>query len=518
MEVTTQVSTVPAPGSSKEALAMLKSAMGYLADADVTQMPAAEQAQCLQELEEVDAIETVARSSFLGGFTTGRGYCEDADYSPRTWLIHQTRITKGAAAGHIGWARRAAAHPVIRQALAAMEISVSFAREICRWTDKMPGDCRDQADAILAGAAASGLDLRDVTALAAEMYERSRPAGKDDPDRPFRDRSVRLETTFDGAGVLTGELTPECAAMVRTVLDALSAPRGAEDTRTHGQRLHDGLAEAMRRLIAADLLPERAGQPAKVWAHISLADLIELDGDSTLLNKWIARVRAQWAAARAAACVNGSGDDGAAWLDGDAATGFACDASITPVVFGEVNHAAIGDLVELCVELGGHGQDRCGPGGTGPQPPTGRGREALELAIIGKAVDLLSGPGGLASFLRRQELGARLGGRSLPLDIGMSENIPASIRNAVKLRDLHCQFAGGCSQPASACEVHHLVHRSRGGKTSVKDCILLCWYHHQVVIHRMGWTLVLNPDGTTTAWNRDRTKVIRSHSPPARAG
>jgi HNH endonuclease len=104
------------------------------------------------------------------------------------------------------------------------------------------------------------------------------------------------------------------------------------------------------------------------------------------------------------------------------------------------------------------------------------------------------------------------------LDIGMSDNIPASIRNAVRLRDLHCQFAGGCSQPASACEVHHLVHKSRGGKTSVKDCILLCWYHHQVVIHRMGWTLVLNPDGTTTAWNRDRTKVIRSHSPPARAG
>jgi hypothetical protein len=47
---------------------------------------------------------------------------------------------------------------------------------------------------------------------------------------------------------------------------------------------------------------------------------------------------------------------------------------------------------------------------------------------------------------------------------------------------------------------------------------LLRHYHHQVVIHRMGWTLALNPDGTTTAWNRDRTKVIRSHSPPARAG
>jgi hypothetical protein len=38
------------------------------------------------------------------------------------------------------------------------------------------------------------------------------------------------------------------------------------------------------------------------------------------------------------------------------------------------------------------------------------------------------------------------------------------------------------------------------------------------VIHRWGWTLVLNPDGTTTAWNPDRTKVLHSHGPPARAG
>jgi Domain of unknown function (DUF222) len=34
--------------------------------------------------------------------------------------------------------------------------------------------------------------------------------------------------------------------MVSTVLDALSAPLGAEDTRTHEQRHHDALEEAMR--------------------------------------------------------------------------------------------------------------------------------------------------------------------------------------------------------------------------------------------------------------------------------
>jgi hypothetical protein len=456
----------------------------------------------------------------LGAFTAAQGYCEDGDYSVTGWLIHKTRVTKAVAVCHVGWTRRLAGHPVIEAAMAADEdFTGSFARVICGWTDKMPGDCRDAADEILAAAALAGLDLRDITALAAEMYEKSRPADSDDdgdPDRPFTDRSVRLETTFQGAGVLTGDLTPECAAMVTTVLDALSAPAGADDTRTHEQRLHDGLAEAMRRLIAADLVPERAGQPVRAWAHITLADLIVMDADSALQKEWIARVRARWAGARAAASVDGG--DGAVWLDGDAADAFACDASITPIVIGEVNHGALPDLVRLCQELGGHGQGRCGPDGTGPVPPAGRSREALELAIIGKAVDLVSGPGGLASFLRRRELGARLGGRSLPLDIGMSEDIPASIRNAVRLRDLHCQWTGGCSQPASACQVHHLTHKSRGGKTSLKNCILLCSYHHQVMIHRMGWTLVLNPDGTTTAWNRDKTKVIHSHSPPARAG
>ena len=48
--------------------------------------------------------------------------------------------------------------------------------------------------------------------------------------------------------------------------------------------------------------------------------------------------------------------------------------------------------------------------------------------------------------------------------------------------------------------------------------MLLCWFHHQIAIHRWGWTLVLNPDGTTTAWNKDKTKVLHSHGPPARAG
>jgi hypothetical protein len=108
-------------------------------------------------------------------------------------------------------------------------------------------------------------------------------------------------------------------------------------------------SQRMRRLLAAGLLPGRAGQPVKALVHVSLADLMLLDGSSALMDEWSAQVRSQWAAARAAASQGGS--DGGAWLDGDAARGFTCDALVTPVVTGEVNPAALEDLIRLCAEL-----------------------------------------------------------------------------------------------------------------------------------------------------------------------
>src|SRR4249920_2728287 len=105
----------------------------------------------------------------------------------------------------------------------------------------------------------------------------------------------------------------------------------------------------MRRLTASGLLPERAGQPVKTWVHITLADLLRMEGSSTLQEEWTARVRARWAARRAAASESGANDG--AWLDGDAAAAIACDAAMAPVVTGDVNVDALEDLVRLCVEL-----------------------------------------------------------------------------------------------------------------------------------------------------------------------
>jgi hypothetical protein len=246
-EVTAQVSTVPAPASTAEALAMLGSAMDFLAAADPTAMSAQAQAGCLQTLEQLDAVETAARAWILGAFTSGQGYSADADYSATSWLIHHTRVTKCAARGHLGWARRAVSHPRVVMALAeGTVLTESMARTICGWTDKLPAGCRDTADEILLATARGGAHKQHLAELAAEIYARSLPDGEDDREPDFEDRQVRVLTTFQGAGVISGDLTPECAAIVTAVLESLSALMGAEDTRTRDQRYHDGLQEAMR--------------------------------------------------------------------------------------------------------------------------------------------------------------------------------------------------------------------------------------------------------------------------------
>ena len=304
------------------------------------------------------------------------------------------------------------------------------------------------------------------------------------------------------------------------MLDALSAPAGKDDDRTKEQRYHDALQEAMRRLVAANLLPERAGQPVKAWAHISLADLLLLDGDSALQEQWTAQVRASGGPPAARGASETGASDGA-WLDGDAAGAIACDAAMAPIVTGDVNVDALEDLVRLCVELdrlrrGGRDAAR---GSGGPGTDTTAAWAALEQAVIGKAVDLLSGPGGLAS-LPAPPAARRAAGRAEP---AAGHRVRRDDPGRDPQRGDRCG-TGTASGPAAApsprrrCEVHHTKHKADGGKTSTRTAFSLCPFHHQIVIHRWGWTLVVNPDGTTTAWNKDKTKTLHSHGPPVRPG
>jgi hypothetical protein len=215
------------------------SGLSYLAATDPTALAAQVQAECLQGFEQAEAISTAARAQILGAFAASQGYSADADYSPASWLIHRTKVTRGAARGHLGWARRAVTHPQVVMALAeGTVLSESMARIICQWTGKLPAECRPAADEILIAAARAGARKEDLAALAAEIYARSLPDSDDDPEPRFEDRQVRVETTFAGAGVIAGDLTPECAAVV--IILSLRVSRGCDLRRPVVDSVADG--------------------------------------------------------------------------------------------------------------------------------------------------------------------------------------------------------------------------------------------------------------------------------------
>ncbi|HEY6481141.1 MAG TPA: HNH endonuclease signature motif containing protein, partial [Streptosporangiaceae bacterium] len=154
----------------------------------------------------------------------------------------------------------------------------------------------------------------------------------------------------------------------------------------------------------------------------------------------------------------------------------------------------------------------CGP------PLSPRTRRRLQDTLLAYAADVLSGPAGLAAFLRTGLLTSDFPATaSLPLDTGTpTAAVPPHLRRLVILRDRHCAFPG-CRQKPAHCQAHHLIPRAKGGATALHNLALLCSFHHLIAVHRWGWTLALNADGTTTATSPDGKRVFRSHGPPGAA-
>ena len=337
------------------------------------------------------------------------------------------------------------------------------------------------------------------------MIERSAVPDGDDGD--FSDRALWLEKTLAGAGRLTGDLTPGCAAALTAVLEALGSKTGPEDTRSLTQRHHDALEEACHRLIAANMVPGRDGQPLHLYAHADLARLATAGAVATASS----RAESRWSLARAVA-------GPAAWCptgpDLDAA---ACDATIIPVTTGHVDWSLADDLISLALPPWAVAHNLAPTGAASPDGLlTPEVHERLRQLVIQHATSLLSGPVGLAAHLRAQTLAHPFTGQSQPLDVGTpAPVIPPHLRRAVNLRDQHCRFPG-CAQPPSVCQVHHLIPRAHDGPTSLGNLALLCRFHHLTVIHRWNWILTCHADATATAVSPDG-RTLHSHSPPGRA-
>jgi Domain of unknown function (DUF222) len=515
-----------APATAADAVAMARAGLAWLAAADPGSLTPAEQADCLRGLEAAEAAHVAARSAVLAGFTAQGGYEDDGAATARSWLLAQARVTRAAAAAAVGWMRRLAAHPAVAAALAAGAISASWAQRVCEWTEALPGDARAEADVILLAAAAGGAELADLEALAEEIRSRTaRPDADGDGDGGFGERFLRLDTYFRGNGRLAGDLTPQCAAALAAVLEALGKKAGPEDDRSAAQRAHDALEEAMRRLIASGMLPERAGQPTQIMLHMTLQQLLGIaggadsarDGDAGDAEEESAAADRGGEAAADAGPAAGQGGSAPPPAP-PAGPGYDCDATIIPVVTGTVDHDLLGKLAAAL--LAGPGQPGSAAAGAADDAAARQRQQRAETAareiILGNAVALLSGPQGLAAYLRTGLLTGPAASISLPLDAGAAtETIPAGLRRLVIARDRRCRFPG-CHRRPAACQPHHIIPRSKGGRTCLTNLLLLCSFHHLIVVHQWGWSIRLHADGTVTTTS-PRGRILHSHGPPSAA-
>ena len=514
-----------APGSVAEALRTAVACLDYLIPV-APELPAAACGEALTTLGEVRSKLAAAHAVLLRRFDALDGHDADGYGSSSAWLAAMTKMTRKDAKAVVKQMRTLGERPHLADALARHDVSDSWAAEMAAWLKRLPEELRDGTEKILADAAASGASLEDlatITAHALRQWQADHPDPDDDGD--FRDRQVSVGTTFGGAAVIRGDLTPECAAAVTAVLEALGKKAGPEDDRTEKQRFHDALQLACELLLRAKLVPDRAGADTQVVAHISLRDLRAMDGAPGLEEAWIRSVL---------------GEDG--YLTRKDAEAAACDAMIVPVVAGTMDATVVDQMIDLVLgAFGHHAPDRAAhreqierlsmdaaaaftasppsaaaafsAGRSDPDQMSPQAWRALRYAVARLAVDLVSGPTGVASTLRRGLLEHPWDTPSLPLDIGYHESIPASIRRAVLWRDRYQCAWPRCGRPAAWCDVHHIEHKRDGGKTSVKTCVTLCQFHHDICVHRWGWRIILHPDGTTSVYG-PKGQVQHSHGPP----
>ncbi|RZT77066.1 HNH endonuclease [Micromonospora violae] len=197
--------------------------------------------------------------------------------STAVWLRHRLRLDVSAARRLVGLAASLdVAPPTVREALADGAVSLDQARVIADTVATVSAsagpEVADKAVGVLVEWAARfdpvalrKLGTRILDHVAPEVADAAAAAAlAAEAARAARDRHVTVSEQTGGRLRLSGTLDAEAAALLRAVIDPLSAPSGPDDTRSEGQRRHDALADVCRLALRTGELPENGGDPAQL--------------------------------------------------------------------------------------------------------------------------------------------------------------------------------------------------------------------------------------------------------------
>lgn len=211
------------------------------------------------------------------------------------WLRHRLRLDVAAARRLVSLAACVDAAPHgVREALASGAVSVEQARVIADTAAAVSAsagvEVADKAVGVLVEWAAQfdpsllrRMGTRILDHVAPDLADAAASAALDaEAARAARDRHVTISEQAGGRLRLSGTLDAEAAALLRAVIDPLSAPSGPDDTRCAGQRRHDALADVCRLALRTGELPENGGDPAQLVVTTGYDGLASQLGAGTL--------------------------------------------------------------------------------------------------------------------------------------------------------------------------------------------------------------------------------------------
>lgn len=289
--------------------------------------------------------------------------------------------------------------------------------------------------------------LEELTLLAETLVALLDPDGEEPGDEPARRRGITLGRVRDGLRSIKGYLTPEVAAQLELILDALNNPKGDGPpmpgvvfTPTEGSAADDDAAES--------------------------GDCPAGDGDGE----------------------ERSGDE----ERGDDEDPYNSDprAVIDDRTAAQKRH----DALAAALGIAARHRDMPTLGGAGPT-----------LVVTVDAKDLVSGSGrasvsgawGQLPLSVASHVGCSGTIQRVVFDEGRIIGITTTDRvfsvhqrRAIIARDKECLIPG-CHVPASWCEIHHVTEHARGGPTHTDNGVPLCWWHHRS-LGTSGWEIRMN--------------------------
>src|SRR5215472_3695843 len=190
---------------------------------------------------------------------TVRGDNLFAGQSPCSWVATQCRMSKQSAADRLCVGDQLANLPRIAQALGSGEIGYQATAVICHLAEQV-GEKRQYIDEDLWIGFAQRFSIKDLRYLTCEARVRWDAEGFERAsEENFELRRLDISETLNGMYRVDGWLDPAGGAALKTAIEVLSKPLGADDQRTSRQRRADAVAELAHHAMDNGTLPKRNG-------------------------------------------------------------------------------------------------------------------------------------------------------------------------------------------------------------------------------------------------------------------